>query len=133
VEIIWAVKDSSISAHFVDAGAAEFFLKSKKLQEEKLSSTTDTDSSNFDNPSYTKRLKYTLHSGTSCISFEYFSCDCKSSFHYIRNRHHHQRRIRTHHHLGEASWDQIGLRILGYRDSLSEMLSPSPIIPSKPY
>ena len=46
-EVIWAIKDKSISSTFVDPGAAEFFLpqlNSEKFQEKKPS----------------KRLKYTV-------------------------------------------------------------------------
>lgn len=48
VEIVWVIKDSSITSTFVDPGAAEFFLQSRKLK------VSDPDSK----PQASKRLKY---------------------------------------------------------------------------
>ncbi|ODM92421.1 Pyridine nucleotide-disulfide oxidoreductase domain-containing protein 1, partial [Orchesella cincta] len=56
VDIVWAIKDKSISAHFVDPGAAEFFIQSK------LSNTNQTKDSSL--PTTTKQT----------------SCDQGSSF-----------------------------------------------------
>ncbi|CAL8133621.1 unnamed protein product [Orchesella dallaii] len=46
VDIVWAIKDKSISAHFVDPGAAEFFIQSK-LSNINASQPGDTASPNI--------------------------------------------------------------------------------------
>ncbi|GAV05195.1 hypothetical protein RvY_15363 [Ramazzottius varieornatus] len=56
VELIWVVKDDSVSATFVDAGAAQFFLSSRRTRKENNSDHSNT---NDDKPKVSKRLKYT--------------------------------------------------------------------------
>ena len=51
-EVIWAIKDTSISSTFVDVGAAQFFLP--HLSEEKKEASVTV-----------KRQKYTLEQGNS--------------------------------------------------------------------
>ena len=54
IDIIWAIKDDSISATFVDCGAGQFFL-------DQLNSNTSTTNENVENDKVeiTKRTKYT--------------------------------------------------------------------------
>lgn len=54
VDIVWAVKDKSICAHFVDPGAAEFFVQSKLVQsneEADISGNTPADTNSLESSS----------------------------------------------------------------------------------
>lgn len=73
VEIIWAIKDKSISSTFVDPGAAQFFISSFELQQQQADDkvkgqveTGDKQSQQDDNnlpyivPVPVKRAKYAI-------------------------------------------------------------------------
>lgn len=64
VEIVWSIKDNSISSHYFDNGAACFLLSSKQY----LSQLgTHTDDGNEDGPTMYKRIKYTAASSASNV------------------------------------------------------------------
>ena len=58
-EVIWAIKDASITNTFVDAGAAQFFLP--RLTQEKEEA-----------PPVSKRLKYTRQGDYYSIGLDYY-------------------------------------------------------------
>ena len=60
VEVVWAVKDKSISAHYLDAGAAEFFIQTR-IKKEVASAVEGTDEQTIETGTKSrKRRKYGL-------------------------------------------------------------------------